>query len=88
MTRDPYPLVSVVTPGHNEDKHLAGGKNVMDVACDAAEIEKAIRKQIIHGKYNHNPLFGDGKAGRKIADVLATVQLGSPQKQFFDLNLR
>jgi len=51
-------------------------------------IEKAIRKQIIHGKYMPDPLFGDGKAGRKIADVLATLQLGSPQKQFFDLNLR
>ena len=46
MTRDPYPLVSVVTPVHNEDKHLAVGKNVMDVVYDAAEIEKAIRKQI------------------------------------------
>lgn len=46
------------------------GKNVIDVACSHGEIETAVRKQIEHGKYKSEPIYGDGTAGEKIADIL------------------
>ncbi len=46
------------------------GKNVIDVGYDCIEIEKGIRKQIEHGKYEPDYIYGDGKAGQKIAETL------------------
>jgi hypothetical protein len=43
----------------------------MDVAHDKAAIAAAIRKQVQHGPYPMDPLYGDGKAGERIADVLS-----------------
>ena len=50
------------------------GPNVMHVPHDAAQIEAAVRKQIAHGRYPRSLMFGDGNAGAKIADVLATAE--------------
>lgn len=60
------------------------GVNVIDATVNADAIEAAIRKQLAHGKYARDQLFGDGQAGRRIADLLATVELKSPQKHFHD----
>ena len=38
---------------------------------DKDEIAAAIREQLAHGPYDQSPLFGDGTAGRKIAELLA-----------------
>jgi hypothetical protein len=46
----------------------------MHVPHDAAQIEAAVRKQIAHGRYPRSLMFGDGTAGAKIADVLATAE--------------
>ena len=51
------------------------GPNVMHVGHDNTEIEAAIRKQIAHGRYERSTMFGDGKAGQRIADVLAEAEL-------------
>ncbi len=51
------------------------GQNVVHTGCDANEIEAAIRLQLKHGRYPRSPLFGNGDAGRKIADILATAEL-------------
>lgn len=51
------------------------GENVMDANYDAEEIKKAIRHQISHGRYQRNTLFGDGAAGKKIADILAKIDI-------------
>ena len=51
------------------------GPNVMHVGYDNTEIEVAIRKQIAHGRYERSTMFGDGKAGQRIADVLAGAEL-------------
>ncbi|MEA2986085.1 MAG: hypothetical protein QOD94_2339 [Alphaproteobacteria bacterium] len=51
------------------------GPNVMHVGYDNTEIEAAIRKQIAHGRYERSTMFGDGKAGQRIADVLAEAEL-------------
>jgi hypothetical protein len=47
----------------------------MFVDYHADDILRAIRKQVAHGKYERSPLFGDGSAGKRIADVLATAEL-------------
>jgi UDP-hydrolysing UDP-N-acetyl-D-glucosamine 2-epimerase len=55
-------------------------KNVRFAGYDAGQIEAAIRAQLAHGRYPRSKLFGDGNAGARIADILATVQL-KVQKQ-------
>lgn len=60
------------------------GDNVIDVVPNANEIEAAIRKQVAHGRYKSNPLFGNGQSGAQIAEILSTIELGSPQKTYFD----
>ncbi len=49
--------------------------NVMHVDYAANAIAQAIQQQIAHGKYPSSTLFGDGTAGAKIADILATVEI-------------
>ncbi len=56
------------------------GSNVIDVKYDHKEIEDAIIKQLRIGKYQSDPLYGDGYAGEKIADLLANVDLVSRKK--------
>jgi UDP-hydrolysing UDP-N-acetyl-D-glucosamine 2-epimerase len=48
------------------------GKNVLDVDHDREEITDAIQQQLKHGKYDSEPIYGDGHAGTRIADVLST----------------
>jgi len=49
--------------------------SVIDVGYDRREIIKAVEKQIKHGKYPPNSIYGDGKAGKKIAEILSTCEL-------------
>jgi UDP-hydrolysing UDP-N-acetyl-D-glucosamine 2-epimerase len=51
------------------------GQNVRDVGYDRREIGEAIRAQVAHGRYPRDLLYGDGHAGRRIADLLAEVPL-------------
>ena len=44
--------------------------NIRDVGYDKAAILKAIRDQLDHGRYKPNHLWGDGKAGEKMLQVL------------------
>jgi UDP-hydrolysing UDP-N-acetyl-D-glucosamine 2-epimerase len=48
-------------------------KNCIHVDYGHAVIENAIRRQIENGRYPSDTLYGDGKAGRRIADTLAEV---------------
>ena len=50
-------------------------ENVLNAGYDHKEILAAVRKQLKHGRYKANPLYGDGDAGKKIADILATCTL-------------
>jgi GDP/UDP-N,N'-diacetylbacillosamine 2-epimerase (hydrolysing) len=50
------------------------GPNLVEVDHDRDEIADAVRDQIAHGPYERSMLFGDGTAGRKIADKLAEGQ--------------
>jgi len=50
------------------------GANVLDVGYDKKEILNGIQQQLSHGRYPSEPIYGDGKAGKRIADVLASEQ--------------
>lgn len=51
------------------------GPNVLDVPYDARAIEAAIRCQLERGRYPSSTMFGDGFAGRRIADILASAEI-------------
>ena len=62
------------TPAVNIGSRQQGrqrGKNVIDVDYDSNAIADAVMKQREHGRYDSDPMYGDGHAGEKIADVLA-----------------
>lgn len=62
----------VVNIGTRQNKRLRT-ENVYQADYTADSIEAGIRHQLAHGKYKSDLLYGDGKSGRKIADILATV---------------
>ncbi len=51
------------------------GVNVIQVDNTGEEIRKAVEKQIAHGRYPSETIFGNGTAGKQIADYLAKVKL-------------
>jgi UDP-hydrolysing UDP-N-acetyl-D-glucosamine 2-epimerase len=51
------------------------GANVIDVDHDAREIADAIREHVRRGRPESDHLYGDGKAGGRIADCVATTEL-------------
>ncbi len=71
------------TPVVNIGSRQAGrerGHNVIDAPHQRSAIVAAIRQQIGHGRYAVDPIYGDGQAGTRIAEVLATESV-SIQKQ-------
>lgn len=48
------------------------GVNVIEVPGTVDALSQAIRTRLDHGPYASDPLYGDGKAGVRIADILAT----------------
>lgn len=59
----------------NRQRSRERGPNVIDVDYDSSAILEAIRHQLDHGHYPASTLYGDGKAGPRIAELLATVPL-------------
>jgi UDP-hydrolysing UDP-N-acetyl-D-glucosamine 2-epimerase len=51
------------------------GSNVVDVDYDARQIVDAVRAQMQNGPYGMEPIYGDGHAGERIADILASRTL-------------
>jgi UDP-hydrolysing UDP-N-acetyl-D-glucosamine 2-epimerase len=70
------PAVNIGTRQRGRDR----GSNVVDVGYDRAEIVAAVGAQIAHGRYASDHLYGDGRAGGRIASVLAEAPL-SVQKR-------
>jgi len=66
--------VPVVNIG-NRQRGRARGPNVIDVEHCSSMISKAIQKQIHHGHYQSENIYGEGDAGARIANILATVGL-------------
>ncbi|MGE3150403.1 MAG: UDP-N-acetylglucosamine 2-epimerase [Pseudorhodoplanes sp.] len=65
------PVVNIGTRQTGRDR----GANVIDVAVDRGRIVAAIARQLAHGRYPSDPLYGDGRAGEKIASALAAMPL-------------
>lgn len=51
------------------------GANVIEVPSNIKAITEAIEHQINHGPYAMNPLYGDGNAGLKIAEILSKKEV-------------
>ncbi len=56
------------------------GSNVIDVDYNDNHIFSAIQSHIIHGRYEKNPIYGDGQSGSLIADVIANASLTFDKK--------
>ena len=56
-------------------------KNVIDVDPNFKEIYDALKFQINNGKYDSLKIYGDGKAGKRIADILANQKEFQIQKK-------
>jgi UDP-hydrolysing UDP-N-acetyl-D-glucosamine 2-epimerase len=59
------------------------GSNVIDVNYGSAEIVAAARTQIEHGGYDPEPIYGDGNAGERIADILAAFPLTTVKRMTY-----
>ncbi|GGH15477.1 UDP-N-acetyl glucosamine 2-epimerase [Alsobacter metallidurans] len=53
------------------------GRNVIDSGYEKDEILHAVRDRISHGRFAFEPIYGDGTAGPKVADLLATETIGT-----------
>lgn len=73
------PAVNIGSRQNGRDR----APNVIDVEYDSFGIEKAIQAQIKNGRYQSSEIFGDGFAGRKMAEILASVNLGVNKKLNF-----
>lgn len=56
------------------------GRNVIHVDYDAGAIEKAVKKQLDKGRYEKSTLFGDGRAGERIARILSEAEIRVQKK--------
>lgn len=65
------PAVNVGTRQRGRER----GRNVVDVGYDRSELRAAIDKCLSSGRAAPDPLYGDGRAGERIAELLARVEL-------------
>jgi UDP-hydrolysing UDP-N-acetyl-D-glucosamine 2-epimerase len=66
------------TPVVNVGSRQAGrqrGHNVVDVEPDRGAICAGIERQINHGRYDMDPIYGDGRAGERIAATLVSEKV-------------
>ena len=73
------PAVNIGTRQLGRDR----GTNIVDVGYNRREIVAAIRRQLAHGRYPSDHLYGDGGAGTRIADVLARAPLSVQKRLVF-----
>ena len=69
-----YLGVPAVNIGSRQQGRERGG-NVIDVGHDRAAIAGAIREHLRRGRAPVDHLYGDGRAGERIADCLSTAEL-------------
>ena len=66
--------VPVVNIGSRQAGRERSG-NVFDVGYDRRGITEAIERHLRNGRYPQSPLYGEGRAGERIAQLLAEVPL-------------
>jgi UDP-N-acetylglucosamine 2-epimerase len=69
-----YLGVPVVNIGTRQNRRLRG-ENVIDVTYNEADIKNAIQSQISMPKNKKSTVYGNGDSGKKIADILADIEL-------------
>ena len=79
MREGTFLCVSAVNTGTRQSGR-EHGPNVVHVGYNSDEIEAAIRRQIAHGRYERSTLFGDGGAGKRIADLLGESDMRVQKK--------
>lgn len=65
-------------PAVNIGSRQAGrerGSNVVDVDHDRDAIHEATQRQVAIGRHEQDHIYGDGQAGGRIADLLATIEV-------------
>jgi UDP-hydrolysing UDP-N-acetyl-D-glucosamine 2-epimerase len=65
------PVINIGSRQSGRDR----GENVIDVGYDRKAIAAALLKQVGNGRYRHDTLYGDGKAGNRIAQHLFETPL-------------
>lgn len=65
------PVVNIGTRQMRRER----GENVIDVDYDSEEIKKAVQFWLENGKPGRSQIYGDGKAGEKIAKLLSELEL-------------
>lgn len=71
------PVVNIGTRQEGRER----GHNVIDVGHDSAAIQDAIERQVAHGRFEMDPIYGNGAAGEAIAGILASGDRISVQKR-------
>ena len=60
----------------SRQKRRERAENVLDVEYDEKAIIGAIEKHLSNGAFSSSKLYGDGGAGKRIVDILATIRPG------------
>ncbi|PRX46295.1 UDP-N-acetylglucosamine 2-epimerase [Salegentibacter salegens] len=69
-----YLGLPVVNIGNRQNRRLRG-KNVRDVSPQRDEIYDAMKEVINYNKFPVSKIYGNGEAGKKIAEILASSEL-------------
>lgn len=72
------PAVNVGTRQEGRER----GANVVDVPHSREAIVEAVKRQVDHGRYRPDFLYGDGRAGKRIAVILAECDLSIKKRLF------
>jgi UDP-hydrolysing UDP-N-acetyl-D-glucosamine 2-epimerase len=70
------PVVNIGTRQAGRER----GRNIIDVSYDRSAIVGAVKKHLAHGHYEKDFIYGEGKAGEKIAALLSTIELTIDKK--------
>jgi UDP-hydrolysing UDP-N-acetyl-D-glucosamine 2-epimerase len=74
--------IPTVDIGNRQAGRERGG-NVVNVPYDREAIAEAVRSQIANGRYPGEHIYGDGRAGERIAEVLATAPLSIDKRLWY-----
>ena len=72
----------VVNVGSRQSRRQRG-ENVLDVDHNCTAISEAIAQQVDHGPYRAEPIYGDGKAGERIANTLADGEVSLQKRMTY-----
>jgi UDP-hydrolysing UDP-N-acetyl-D-glucosamine 2-epimerase len=70
------PVVNIGTRQTGRER----GKNVADVGHNFRDIQTAVHNQMQHGRYDSSRLYGDGKAGARISQLLMQSPLDTQKR--------